>query len=38
VSLVTGALNAGLQRELGLDEAAAALASVFLDGFAARPA
>ena len=31
-SLVTGALQAGLQRELGIEEAAATLASFFLEG------
>ena len=34
-SLVTGALQAGLQRELGIEETAATLASFFLEG--ARP-
>ena len=31
-SLVTGALQAGLQRDLGIEEAAATLASFFLEG------
>jgi TetR/AcrR family transcriptional regulator, mexCD-oprJ operon repressor len=31
-SLITGALQAGLQRELGIEEAAATLASFFLEG------
>jgi AcrR family transcriptional regulator len=36
-SLVTGALQAGLQRELGIEEAAETLASFFLEGARARP-
>ena len=36
-SLVTGALEAGLQRELGIEETAATLASFFLEGARARP-
>jgi hypothetical protein len=31
-SIITGALQAGLQRELGIEEAAATLASFFLEG------
>ena len=31
-SAVTGALHAGLQRELGLEQAAATVTSYFLDG------
>jgi AcrR family transcriptional regulator len=34
-SVITGALQAGMQRELGIEEAAATLASFFLEG--ARP-
>jgi TetR/AcrR family transcriptional regulator, mexCD-oprJ operon repressor len=36
-SLVTGALQAGLQRELGIEETAAILTSFFLEGARARP-
>jgi len=36
-SLVGGAIQAGLGRELGIEQAAAALTSFFLDGAAARP-
>jgi AcrR family transcriptional regulator len=35
-SIVTGALQVGLQRELGLEEAAAKLAAFFLDGARVR--
>jgi AcrR family transcriptional regulator len=35
-SLVTGALQAGLQRELGIEEAAARLTSFYLDGARVR--
>jgi AcrR family transcriptional regulator len=37
-SLVGGGLQAGLQRELGIEEAAAALTSVYLDGARVRTA
>ena len=36
-SVVTGALQAGLQRELGIEETAAILTSFFLEGARARP-
>ena len=35
-SLITGALQAGLQRELGIEETAATLTSFFLEGARAQ--